>query len=265
MLGWRHPGRWKATLETLIVSAGIILEFLILVRALQKRLLGRYPYFYSYAVSVLLGTLLLSTVRVTYPRLYPTCYWSVQFVTLLFGYGILLEIIQHALSSYPGAERFARLTGVALLAGILCFALVYSRLAPGSAPGNIVVEFERDLRTVQTLLLFSLLGVISYYGIPIGQNMKGMILGYGLYVGTSLVSLAVRAYAETWLALVWVFAQPISFALSLSIWLVALWSYAPNPAPRPAVGLEEDYGALALKTRTLLHTMRAQLLKTVRS
>lgn len=252
-------------METLIVSAGIILEILILVRALQNRLLGKYPYFYSYAASVLVGTLLLSTVRVISPTFYPSCYWSVQFVTLLFGYGILLEIIQHTLSPYPGAERFARLTGVALLAGILCFALVYSRLEPGSPHGQIVVEFERDLRTVQTLLLFSLLGVISYYGIPIGRNMKGMILGYGLYVGTSLVSLAVRAYAETWLALVWVFAQSISFAFSLSIWLIAFWSFAPNPAPATDTGLEEDYGALALKTRAVLHTMRAQLLKAVRS
>jgi hypothetical protein len=252
-------------LETVIVCTGILLEFMILVRALQERLLGRYAYFYSYAVSVLLGTLLLSGVRVTYPGLYPSCYWSVQFVTLLFGYGILLEIIQHVLSPYPGAERFARIAGVGLLAGILCFALVYSNVAPGSIHSHIVVEFERDLRTVQTLLLFSLLGVISYYGIPIGRNMKGMILGYGLYVGTSLISLAVRAYAEAWLVLVWVFAQPISFALSLSIWLVALWSYAPNPAPGPGGDLDEDYGALALKTRALINTMRAQLLKAVRS
>jgi len=252
-------------LETVIVSAGILLELMILVRALQQRLIRKYAYFYSYAVSVLLGTLLLSGVRVSRPGLYPSCYWSVQFVTLLFGYGILLEIIQHVLSPYPGAERFARLAGVGLLAGILCFALVYSRVAPGSSHGQVVVEFERDLRTVQTLLLFSLLGVISYYGIPIGRNMKGMILGYGLYVGTSLISLAVRAYAESWLELVWVFAQSISFALSLLIWLVALWSYAPNPAPGPAVGLEEDYGALAMKTRALVNTMRAQLLKVVRS
>jgi len=252
-------------LETVIVCAGILLECMLLVRALQKRLLRRYAYFYSYAVSVLIGTVLLSVIRVVHPSSYPTYYWSAQFVTLLFGYGILLEIIQHVLSPYPGAERFARLAGVGLLAGILCFALVYSRVAPGSSHSHIVVEFERDLRTVQTLLLFSLLGVISYYGIPIGRNMKGMILGYGLYVGTSLVSLAVRAYAEAWLELVWVFAQPISFALSLSIWLVALWSYAPNPAPGPAVGLEEDYGALALKTRALINTMRAQLLKAMRS
>jgi hypothetical protein len=252
-------------LETVIECAGILLEFVIVLRGLQTRIVGRYIYFYSYAASVLIGTLLTVAVRVVHPSIFPACYWSAQFVTLLFGYGILLEIIQHVLSPYPGAERFARLAGVGLLAGILCFALVYSQMAPGSSHSHIVVEFERDLRTVQTLLLFSLLGVISYYGIPMGRNMKGMILGYGLYVGTSLISLAVRAYAEAWLAMVWVFAQPISFALSLLIWLVALWSYAPNPAPAPDTGLEEDYGALALRTRALINTMRAHLFKAVRS
>ncbi|MBZ5500988.1 MAG: hypothetical protein LAN59_01955 [Acidobacteriia bacterium] len=252
-------------METVLVCAGILLECMILVRALQQRLLARYAYFYSYALSVLLGTLLLSAVRMIRPSLYPTYYWSVQFVTLLFGYGILLEIIQQVLSPYPGAERFARRTGVGLLAGILCFALVYSRLAPGASHGQFVVEFERDLRTVQTLLLFSLLAVISYYGIPVGRNMKGMIVGYGLYVGTSLISLAVRAYAGAWLATLWVFAQPISFTISLAIWLVALWSYAPNPAPGPAADLEEDYGTMAHRTRAMINLMRTHLFKSVRS
>ncbi len=252
-------------METVIVCAGIFLECMILVRALQKRLLRRFPYFYSYAVCVLIGTVLSSVIRVVHPSSYPTYYWSAQFVTLLFGYGILLEIIQHVLSPYPGAERFARRTGVGLLAGILCFALVYSRVAPGATPGHIVVEFERDLRTVQTLLLVSLLAVISHYGIPIGRNMKGMILGYGLYIGTSLISLAVRAYAGAWLATLWVFAQPISFTLSLLIWMVALWSYAANPAPEPRTEIEGDYRELAFRTRALIHTMRTHLFKTVRS
>jgi hypothetical protein len=59
------------------------------------------------------------------------------------------------------------------------------------------VELERDLRTVQAMFLFGLLGVISYCGIAIGKNMKGMILAYGLYIATSLVSLAVRSYAPS--------------------------------------------------------------------
>ena len=54
---------------------------------------------------------------------------------------------------------------------------------------------ERDVRTVQAIFLFMILAVISYYRIPIGKNLKGMISGYGLYIVTSLFTLAIRAYA----------------------------------------------------------------------
>jgi hypothetical protein len=117
---------------------------------------------------------------------------------------------------------------------------------------------------VQATLLVCILAVIRHYEIPIGRNMKGMILGYGLYVGTSRVSFAVRAYAGMWLTSFWIFARPISFVISLFIWLIALWSYAPNPAPRSDIHLEEDYGALVLRTRALLGTMRGYLFKAVR-
>jgi len=198
------------------------------------------------------------------PKLYHESYWPLQFGTLVTGYGILLEILNHVLAPYPGAEKFARFSGLMAFAAILCFALIAPRIFPQQSPGT-VIEFERDLRSIQAIFVFVLLAVIFYYGIPIGRNMKGMIMGYGLYVLTSLMSLAVRAYAGASFDRVWDVVQPLSYDGSLAIWLVALWSYCPNPSPDPNISLEEDYEALASKTKSVIGAIRNYLRKAARA
>jgi len=246
-------------------TIGILLAFLILLRALHGRMLAGYPCFYCYIAMLLLGTAIAASVRVAFPAKFSQYYWPIQLVTLVFGYGIVLEIFRHVLFSYPGVGRFARVLGLVSLAATLCFALVYPLIAPPSSHIGPYGELERGVRALQAILLVGILAVISHYGIPLGRNMKGMILGYGLYVGTSLVSLAVEAYAGVWLVAVWGFAQPVSLLISLLIWLVALWSYAPNPAPSFDTHLEQDYEALVVRTKMAIGALRSYLFKTVRS
>ncbi|MGC2331239.1 MAG: hypothetical protein WA581_07285 [Candidatus Acidiferrales bacterium] len=145
---------------------------------------------------------------------------------------------------------------------VFCFALVYRILV--TSPGQALYELERNVRTVQALFLCGILAVVSYYRIPIGKNLKGMISGYGLYIVTSLFTLATRAYAGPRFNGAWNVIQPLSFDASLTIWLLALWSYHPNPAPDPAIPLETDYEALAARTRRTLVAMRSHLTRTAR-
>jgi len=236
-----------------IWCAGIVLEAALLLRSFAGRLFSRYPFFYVYIASVLVTTLVLLS-----PVLYDKFYWAMQFATLIIGYGILLELLRHALAPYPGAEKFAMVSGVVAFAAILCFSLIAPLILPQWSKGT-TIELERDLRTVQAIFIFLLLWVISYYGIVIGRNIKGMILGYGLYIGTSLLSLAVRAYAGLRFDEVWKVVQPLSYAVSLVVWLVALWSYCPNPVPQTTLRLEEDYQAFAARTRSMVGNMRSYL------
>lgn len=246
-----------------LASVGILLSSLILVRAIQRKTFGEYPYFYSYAISVSIGSIALWPVRAAHPLSYLQYYWPLQLVTLVFGYGIILEIFRHVLSPYPGVGRFARTLGMAVLAALFAFSLVYPHLLSAGAGRGTYVELERGLRAMQAILLVCILTLVFHYEISIGRNMKGLILGYGIYVGSSLVSLAVEAYAGTWLVQLWRNIQPISFDLSLFIWLVALWSYAPNPVSDHRSHLEQDYETLALRTKALIDSMRSYLFKAV--
>jgi hypothetical protein len=250
----------------LIMGSGLLLELLLLGRGWQARLIRRYYFFYAYIGSVIFFTVAMIAVKVnwTAPTVYQRWYWPLQLATLVTGYGILLEILNHVLAPYPGAERFARFAGVGAFGAVFCFALLAPLVAPFWSPGT-VIEFERDLRSVQAIFLCGLLGIIFFYGIGIGRNMKGMIMGYGLYIFTSLVSLAIRSYAGMPFNSIWMRVQPLSFDVCLITWLIALWSYCPNPIPDPKIHLEEDYGALVARTKSVIGAVRAYIGKAARA
>jgi hypothetical protein len=249
----------------IIWLAGILLELLIAYRFFRQRTLVRYPFFFAYiAISFVATSAGFIHFFLTGPASYAEWYWVIQIATLIAGYGILLEIQKHVLSPYPGAERFARNAGIVAFGLVFCFAVVYTFLMPRWSMAGTTVEFERALRTVQAAFLFGILGVIAHYRIEIGKNMKGMVFGYGLYIGTSLMILAVRSYAGARFDATWNFIQPFSWLVSLFVWLTALWSYYPNPTPASVTHLETDYEAVVMKTKVMMGTMRSHLAKAAR-
>jgi hypothetical protein len=257
-----HLNVAKATsvLHWLIPGFGVGSELLVLLRGVRAHLLGTYHFFYTYIASIAVGSVALAVMLAigASPEQYQRWYWPLQLITLVTGYGILLEIFNHVLAPYPGAAKFARFAGVGSFAAIFCFALIAPLVMPHQSRGTII-EFERDLRCVQALFICVLLAVISYYGVGIGKNIKGMVFGYGLYILTSLISLAVRAYAGPSFDAVWDIVQPLSFDTSLLIWVVALWSYCPNPVPDSSIHLEEDYEALVARTKSAMGVIRAYI------
>lgn len=242
--------------SSIIWFTGIFLESLLLIRSFWTNLIGKYPFFYAYN-----GSILLIAILLLFPGLYHRWYWGTQFFTLILGYGILLEILNHSLSPYPGAEKFARMAGLAAFGLITCVVLLFPLVEPHRPAASTMQELERDLRTVQAIFIFGLLAVIFYYRIALAKNMKGMIAGYGVYVATSLMGRALGSYSANVFGEASRVFRPLSFDISLIIWIVALWVYTPDPAPEPGVYLEEDYEAFVARTRG---TMRSYVRRIVR-
>jgi hypothetical protein len=109
-------------------------------------------------------------------------------------------------------------------------------------------------------LVWQQVQVISNYRTAIERNMKGMILAYGLYIATSLVSLAVRSYAYGF-GVAWNIIEPFSYLVFLSISLTALWSYHPNPVPALVIRPEADHEDLVSRTQTMLGAVRSHFAK----
>lgn len=232
----------------LIWWSGLVLELIILFRGLRAGMIKKYPYFYGYIVCVFAVSAGLYVGYRASPVFYRKWYWPTQFATLVAGFGAILAIAENALETYPGAKRFLRLSSYAVL--VVVFGSVGLKAL---GPSGNTAEMERDLRCVEALLLITIGGIAAYFGIRLGKNLKGLILGFSAYVGVSLMTLALVVAAGQRLQHVWAILQSGSYLLALAIWAVALWSYVPNPvASRSGV----KYEMLASRTEAKLKAVR---------
>lgn len=252
-------------LSLLVWLMGLLLELAMLIRAVAGKTVTKFPYFYAYVFCVFgvsAGLYILNDVT---PASYYKWYWPTQFATLVAGCGVIVEILRHTLEPYPGAERVARVASLGIFGLTFVYVGLKARMLPELTPLAVTVELERDLRVIEALLLTSILTIVFYYRIEIGRNARGLIVGFGAYVGTSLVALALRAFLGPRFNTTWGVLQSGSYLFALTVWMVALWSYYPQPVPSGRTRLDDDYEALAGATREVLHSLRSYFRRTARS
>jgi hypothetical protein len=248
-----------------IWRAGILLEAIILYRGVRTGLLSKYPFFYAYIASVLVADSSLYIVRLLDPSLYSRWDPIAALLSLVLGYGIILEIFRHVLMPYRGVERLARVGGMVIAGVILSFAIFYPIVTSGISRGFSIVRVERDFWAVQAIFLFGIFTVIVHYGIPTGRNLKGMMFGYALCLAATVMALALQSYIGSSFQAARGFIETFSYLASLSIWIAALWSDHPSPVPGHSdCDLQADYESLVLRTQGMMGVMRSHLTKVAR-
>jgi hypothetical protein len=252
-------------LSLLLWRAGLVVELLILVRAVRSRMVTKFPYFYAYVFCVFNVSLALYFVHAVSPKSYENWYWPTQFATLVAGCGVILDVVRHVFAYYPGAERVARLASLGIFGATFVYVGGRAAMRPELAALAVTVELERDLRVIQALLIATVLCIAFYYGIQIGKNAAGLIVGFGMYVGVSLMTLAVRAFVGHRFDTAWAILQSSAYLLSLIVWTITLWSYSAQPAPLPRTVTDGEYEALAGATMEKLRTLRSNVRRTAGS
>ena len=229
--------------------SSIALEILLLVRGFLGKLAPRYPVFYAYLAFVLfedLSSLVISFQHDPNGQAYAYWYWITEFIGLAIGCGIVLEIYRKGLSRFPGTARMAR--------NVLVFVFVLD-----TSRQNV----EQPLRVVQAVVLAALVALFLFYSIPFRRNLRGIVLGYGLFLGAKVVILTMMSTVDRD---VWWYANSAVYPIVLCVWLGYLWSYREAPSSQTASPqLEVDYQRAAAATRRRLQTARGQLAKVVRS
>jgi hypothetical protein len=218
-------------------------EAVLLVRTVRTRLFLIYPVFCSYLLFVLSQSLVRFAVYHWRSEWYLKCYWYTEFIGVLVGCGLLFEIYWKGLAPYPGTARVAR----NLLALVMVFTAGKVVIAAMRGhlwwPARTTTELERNLRTVQGVAILALVILLLAYSIPLRRNLRGVVLGYGLFLAAQLVSLAALPFLGAQLNRVWAFSQQGIYLVVLFIWAVSLWTPSPQPGlgvgPYQAPGYEE--------------------------
>jgi hypothetical protein len=236
----------------IIWPAGLFLEAVILGRMLYTKNFKRYPIFYLYISCVFLISGILYLLN---QAQYNRWYWPTQLLTLVIGYGVILEFARRSLASYPGADRFVRAVGFGIFFCIFGLVGVHLIATQSWSLNALYSDLEKYLRVVEALFLAATLVVLSYYRISIGRNLTGIVLGMGLYVSVSITLLALVKYIGPKFYAPWEFLQSASYFVALLIWTSALWSYAPMPPPSTPPG-SANYDELAGRTRAELESLR---------
>lgn len=243
--------------------ATVLLELLIFFRTFRNGVLRAYPVFTDYLACVCAKSISVFVVCETKPSAYLYWYWGGEFVCVLAGYGFVLELLEKSLRSYEGPRRFARNTGLVVLALIVGFTALQLTSTRGFSAIRTSVEVERNLRSAELILLAVIVLVIRYYSISVGRNVKGLILGYGLVVAAIVMDNALRSYVGSGFQAIFSWVRSYSYLVALLAGTAALWSHDPNPVPRAATQLPADYELLTRTIRSALNGVRGNLWKAV--
>ena len=242
----------------------IAVEILLLLRMYRGNLAGHYPIFYSYISFVLLQSLFRFVIYRWDVNFYPYVYWSTEFLGVFAGCAVVFEICKVALSQYPGTARMAR-NSLGFVFMLTCTKVFLDAfINPRWRFIGTTMDLERSLRVVQAVAILALIALFLFYSIPFGRNLRGILLGYGLFVGVSVVQLTFASSAGTSFDTFWSYVHPISYDIALVTWAGHLWSYEPTLETNRTVELEQQYQRVAATTSQRLRAARGYLEKVVR-
>lgn len=243
--------------------SSIALEFLLLFRGFREKLAFRHPAFYTYISFVLAQSFLRRAVLTWHGPLYPTIYWSTEFIAVVLGCTVVFEIYRVGLEPYPGTAGMAR-AALWLVFLMACSETFRAANQPHWQIAN-VWQLERNLRAFQALSIAALLVLFLIYSVRFSSNLNGILLGYSLFIGVSIIQLTFVSPAGHRLSDFWSYMHPVSYNVALAIWLLHLWSYKPALEPVPASAARGGYRRVAAITQRRLEETRGSLRRAVGS
>ena len=252
-------------LQQVVFWLSIAVESAILLRGVQAKLIRRFSLFYGYLAFVLLSTLVEYVVKQYFTDAqYSAVYWPLEFASAFIGCAIIFELYRQSLRPYP------LLASMANKVMLFVLALVIARFLAGINWSGVVERtatlrlLERDLRITQAVFLCGLLVLAGYYSVSMGRNLKGLILGYGAFLGLNMVELTLRGTLGQPFHATLMFLQPATYDLVLMLWLAMLWSKDAVAQRAPSAQLQQDYAQLVAATRKRMAQTEEQLIRIIR-
>ena len=203
--------------------SGLVLEFLIIWRALSTSHWQRFPYFFAYILFAFVRAVALYVLMRSHHAAYATIYWQTNVISLLLFFLVPWEISRH---TFTQSVTLRWIVGLALL--LVLTSLSSATWLVGQGLGNFYADLERKLSFAQAACMATILLLARLYSISLGRNIWWLALGFGVYTSISVMNFSLLDLLPSVFPY-WQFVRPVTFNVMLAVWLWALWVPAPEP------------------------------------
>jgi len=246
-------------LRNVIWLAVSVVEVLFLVYLLLKRVYRSHPFFFLYALSLVIQTVAVAFVYrrwgSTSPE-YQYVAWFSQGLIVGMRWLAVAEIARKILAKYVGVWRLANFVLFVLGLIVLTYALVLSDLRLYA----IVMSADRGVEMCVAVFVVGMFAFAYYYRLPILDLERQLAIGFGLYSCVWVVNDTIYLAWRQWLGPIWDFILTIAFLASVALWFVAFRTPLPTTASAPEPEISpEIYARLSEEVNSRLLTLNTRL------
>lgn len=208
----------------------ILLEALLLWRFARYRLWNHYPHLTLFIVFDLLSNMVLFPVR-HQPEWFAEAYWRIASISLFLRFLVDWEFFRGV---FPRRSALRHIAWKTLLAAEVIGVPAFLALSWSQAFSlylvyrHLAIVIDQYFCLTQAILLLIPASVALYYRVPLGRNLRGLCVGFGIFVLVRSVDFA-SLQAFHGFTPYWRLLTPATFIAMIAIWLWAFWDYAPPP------------------------------------
>jgi len=198
----------------------LAMQCAIAVVMLCRKLVGQFPFFFSYTVLLPSRDVALYFLPQSGNR-YSTVFWWGEAAAIVLALSVIFEISWHFIHPYPFLRLFLRVLWIsAVIAAAVALAMLL--WTKGPAGTDVALEWiiltERSARFLQVCLLIVAIGLMSRLGLNWQNYSVGIAAGFGVYAGLDLALLELRAHLHAVTDTTFVLMRSAAYNFGVAIW-----------------------------------------------
>jgi len=209
-------------LQELLWISGPVLQSVVAIAIIHRRLLKVVPIFWSYTFfHVALAVVSYAAARVSY-RTYFYVYWGAEIVDMVLTLLVIQELFRHAFAPYGAIRSLGQVLFRSAALMMIVFSILLATIGKGKvSPRPLVdslISLERSVHVFEIGVLFVLFLACRILGIVWQRLPFGIAVGIGLTLSGEAIAAALLAFLGTAGNQLYIWLEPMSCALATGVW-----------------------------------------------
>ena len=239
-------------IDLVLTLVGTGLEAVLCLLLVVRRYYRGFPIFFAYITLSSAATIVLFTVS-NNARYYSIIYWTYDALGVVLAFFALQEALRSVFRNFLGLKWFRWLfpgIGIVMVGVAVLRILLHPRPA-FSLFTTTVIGLEIAVGFLQFGIFGLFIVLMRLFHLRWGQHAAGIVFGYGVSAGGSLVAFLLRSEFGTKFNPVIRIAPSIAYIIGVAIWLATFLKAEPDqPEIAWSTKLTPEQMTLELKRRT---------------